>query len=129
MVKSPGNARAVTTRPSVEYANDAPPKEGYGWVCTAAAAVINMHSWGFSSANAVFLAHYLATDTCPGTTTLEYAFIGGLSLTCLFLISPIATMCVGRFGIRPTMLAGMFLESASLVCASFASQSWHLFIT
>ena len=36
---------------------ESPPNGGYGWVCTAAAAIINMHSWGFSSAYSVFLAH------------------------------------------------------------------------
>ncbi|KAM0226714.1 hypothetical protein ACHAPO_012131 [Fusarium lateritium] len=118
-----------TVVPPIECSVDSPPNGGYGWVCTAAAAIINMHSWGFSSAYSVFLVHYLDIDKFPGTTALDYAFIGGLSLTCLFLVSPIATLCVGRFGIRPTMLAGMLLESAGLVCASFASQSWQLFLT
>ncbi|EWY84338.1 hypothetical protein FOYG_14090 [Fusarium oxysporum NRRL 32931] len=126
---SSGSMFTPTAEPPVDCAVDSPPNGGYGWVCTAAAAIINMHSWGFSSAYAVFLAYYLDTDTFPGTTALDYAFIGGLSLTCLFLVSPIATVCVGRFGIRPTMLAGKLLESASLVCASLASQPWHLFLT
>ncbi|KAM0236608.1 hypothetical protein ACHAP5_009294 [Fusarium lateritium] len=127
--ESPGSVLVASLEPAVEIVVDAPPNGGYGWVCTAAAAIINMHSWGFSSAYAVFLAHYLSTDTFPGTSALDYAFIGGLSLTCLFLVSPVATICVGRFGIRPTMLAGMLVESSSLVCASFASQSWHLLLT
>ncbi|KAJ4129108.1 hypothetical protein NW768_007639 [Fusarium equiseti] len=125
----PRGVPTPTDETPVECAVDSPPDGGYGWVCTAAAAIINMHSWGFSSAYAVFLANYLDTDTFPGTSGLDYAFIGGLSLTCLFLISPIATVCVGRFGIRPTMSVGMLFESASLVCASLASRSWHLFLT
>ncbi|RFN44906.1 major facilitator superfamily domain, general substrate transporter [Fusarium flagelliforme] len=127
--ESSGSMLTATAEPLAECAADEPPNGGYGWVCTAAAAIINMHSWGFSSAYAVFLANYLDTDTFPGTTALEYAFIGGLSLTCLFLVSPVATLFVGRFGIRPTMFAGMLLESVSLVCASLASRSWHLFLT
>lgn len=126
---SSGSVLNATVEAEIQSTVDAPPNGGYGWVCTAATAIINMHSWGFSSAYAVFLAHYLDTNTFPGTTALDYAFIGGLSLTCLFLVSPIATICVGRFGIRITMLAGMFLESVSLVCASLASHSWHLFLT
>ncbi|CAG9982669.1 unnamed protein product [Clonostachys byssicola] len=126
---SSGSVFVATAELETEYTAGASPNGGYGWVCTAAVAIINMHSWGFSSAYAVFLAHYLDTDIFPGTTSLDYAFIGGLSLTCLFLISPVATICVGRFGIRPVMLAGMLLESVSLVCASLASQPWHLFLT
>jgi MFS family permease len=130
--KSQENSESMltaTAEPLAKFAAKDPPNGGYGWVCTAAAAIINMHSWGFSSAYAVFLANYLDSDTFPGTTPLEYAFIGGLSLTCLFLVSPVATLSVGRFGIRPTMFAGMLLESVSLVCASLASRSWHLFLT
>lgn len=108
---------------------ESPLNGGYGWVCAAAAAVINMHSWGFSSAYSVFLAHYIKNQSFPEATTLEYAFVGSISLTCLFLISPIATMSVSMYGIKPTMLAGMFLEASSLLCASFASKVWHLFLT
>jgi MFS family permease len=129
MQERSGSVPTAAAEPAVEYPVEAPPNGGYGWVCTAAAAVINMHSWGFNSAYAVFLAHYLETDTFPGATALDYAFIGGLSVTCLFLVSPVATICVGWLGIKPTMLAGMILESASLVCASFATRSWHLFLT
>ncbi|CAI7664319.1 unnamed protein product [Penicillium pancosmium] len=106
-----------------------PPDGGYGWVCTAAAATINMHSWGFNSAYAVFLAHYLANDTFVGATTLQYAFVGALSLTFLFLVSPIATYCTRKLGIRPTMMIGVIFETASLVVASFATHIWHLFLT
>lgn len=106
-----------------------PPDGGYGWVCTAAAATINMHSWGFNSAYAIFLAHYLANDTFTGATTLQYAFVGALSLTFLFLVSPVATYSTRKLGIRPTMIIGVIFETASLVAASFATQIWHLFLT
>jgi MFS family permease len=106
-----------------------PPDGGYGWVCTVAAATINAHSWGFNSAYAVFLAHYLNNNIFPGATSLQYALVGSLSLTCLMLISPVATLAVGKIGIRPTMFCGVVLETASLLCASWASQIWHLFLT
>lgn len=126
--KSSGDG-SVTIESASEPTINPPPNGGYGWVCTAATAVINMHSWGFTAAYSVFLAHYLETDSIPGATALEYAFVGGLSLTSLFLISPIATISVGKYGIRPTMLAGVLLETASMICASFASKIWHLFLT
>jgi MFS family permease len=109
--------------------DSAPPDGGYGWVCTVAAATINAHSWGFNSAYAVFLAYYLNNNIFPGTTSLQYALVGSLSLTCLMLISPVATLAVGKIGIRATMMCGVVLETASLLCASWASQIWHLFLT
>lgn len=94
-----------------------------------AAAVVNAHSWGFNSAYAVFLAYYLTHSTFPGASRLEYAFVGSLSLTTTFMISPIATICTQRYGIRNVMFVGVILETVSLICASFASQIWHLFLT
>lgn len=105
------------------------PDGGYGWVCATAAAVINAHSWGFNSAYAVFLAYYLDTGHFPGASPLQYAFVGSLSLTSLFTISPIATIAVREIGIRPTMFCGVLLETASLLCASVAGEMWHLFLS
>lgn len=106
-----------------------PPDGGYGWVCTVAAATINAHSWGFNSAYAIFLAHYLKYNTFPGATPLQYALVGSLSLTCLMLTSPVATFAVGKVGIRATMMCGVLLETASLLLASWSSRIWHLFLT
>ena len=115
--------------PVVAAQENAPPDGGYGWVCAVAAAVVNAHSWGFNSAYAVFLAYYLKNDIFAGASRLEYAFVGSLSLTTMFLISPIATISTQRYGIRKSMFAGVIFEVASLICASFASKIWHLFLT
>lgn len=106
-----------------------PPNGGYGWVCTACVAVINAHTWGLNSSYGVFLAHYLANDTFPGASALEYAFVGSLSISMALLISPIATIGVRKFGTKPTMMLGVVLESGSLISASFAWRIWHLFLT
>ncbi|KAF3392496.1 putative transporter MCH2 [Penicillium rolfsii] len=109
--------------------DSSPPDGGYGWVCTVAAAIINAHSWGFNSAYAVFLAHYMKNNIYPGATSLQYALVGSLSLTCLMLTSPVATLAVRKIGIRSTMVCGVVLETASLLCASWATEIWHLFLT
>ncbi|KYK57566.1 monocarboxylate transporter [Drechmeria coniospora] len=106
-----------------------PPNGGYGWVCTACVCVVNAHTWGLNSSYSVFLAHYLADRTFPGATALEYAFVGSLSISCALLSSPFATICAREFGTKPTMLAGVVMESASLLCASFATRIWQLFLT
>ncbi|KAF9888174.1 hypothetical protein FE257_009169 [Aspergillus nanangensis] len=124
--QSPKGLRLTDTE---QDTSQEPPDGGYGWVCTVAAATINAHSWGFNSAYAVFLAYYLKHNTFPGSTPLKYAFVGSLSLTCLLLVSPIATIAVQKVGIRPTMFCGVILETAGLLCASAATEIWHLFLT
>lgn len=106
-----------------------PPNGGYGWVCTACVSIINAHTWGLNSSYGVFLAHYLSEDVFAGATPLEYAFVGSLSISCALLISPLATIGVRKYGTKPTMMLGVVLQAASLICASFAYHIWHLFLT
>ena len=77
----------------------------------------------------VFLAHYLANNTYPGATYLEYAFVGGLSISQALLISPLATITTRKYGTRTTLLLGVFFETLSLITASFTTQIWQLFLT
>jgi len=118
-----------TSTPVHNNQHNAPPDGGYGWICAVAASLVNAHSWGFNSAYAVFLAYYLKNDIFRDASRLQYAFVGSLSLTTMFLISPIATICTQRYGIRKTMSAGVIFEAVSLICASFASKIWHLFLS
>lgn len=115
------NTTPVSTEP--------PPNGGYGWVCTICCATINAHTWGLNSSYGVFLAHYLANDTFPGASYLEYAFVGSLSISCAMLISPIATFTTRVYGTRTTLLLGVALETASLIGASFARTIWQLFLS
>ncbi|MCJ1382172.1 hypothetical protein MMC17_005284 [Xylographa soralifera] len=108
---------------------DIPPDGGYGWVCVLAVACVNAHTWGLNSSYGVFLSHYLANNTYPEATYLEYAFVGGLSISQALLISPLATYTTREFGTRTTLLLGVFFETLSLIGASFATQIWHLFLS
>jgi MFS family permease len=77
----------------------------------------------------VFLAHYLAANTFPGATSLDYAFVGGLSISLALFISPLATVVVSKHGTKPALAIGILLQTAGLLGASFASQIWHLFLS
>lgn len=81
------------------------------------------------SAYGVFLAHYIATSTFPGATSLDYAFIGGLSLSQGLLIAPGATIFNRIYGTRITLLVGIFFQTLSLIGASFAREIWQLFLS
>lgn len=45
------------------------------------------------------------------------------------MVSPVATMTTRLYGTRTTLLIGVFLETISLIGASFATEIWHLFLT
>lgn len=127
-----GNLDLMVESQDQQLANNAPPPPpngGYGWVVTACIGIINAHTWGMNSSYGVFLAYYIKNNTFPGATTLQYAFVGSLSISCAMGISPFATLAVKKFGTRQVMLFGVIVETASWIAASFASKIWHLFLT
>ncbi|OGM46133.1 monocarboxylate transporter [Aspergillus bombycis] len=90
------------------------PEGGYGWVCVA---------YG------VFLSYYLSSDIFPGTTALEYAFIGGLSISCAMFIAPLAAYLDRRISTQFVLNIGTVFETASLVTTSFVGKNWQLFLS
>jgi len=77
----------------------------------------------------VFLAYYLANNVFPSATRLDFAFVGGLSISMAFLVSPLATYTTRRYNTRTTLLIGIFFETLSLIGASFATRIWQLFLS
>ena len=108
---------------------DEPPDGGYGWVCVACVFFINAHTWGINSSYGIFLAYYLNHHYYPGATSLEFAFVGGLSISGALLISPIATTTTRIYGTRTTLLLGVALEVLALIGASFTHEIWQLFLS
>lgn len=108
---------------------DHPPDGGYGWVCVVCCFLINAHTWGINSSYGVFLSYYLANNYYPGATSLEYAFIGGLSISQALLVSPIATTTTRLFSTRVTLLIGVGFEALALIGASFTHDTWQLFLS
>lgn len=108
---------------------DEPPDGGYGWVCVACTFFINAHTWGINSSYGVFLAYYLSNHYYPGASALEYAFIGGLSISQALLVAPVATYITRVYGTRTTLLLGVTLETIALIGASFTHQVWQLFLS
>lgn len=102
---------------------------GYGWIVVASVLLINAHTWGLNSSYAVFLAYYLRSGTIDGSSPLAFAFVGGLSISFAFIVSPLATVCIGKLGTGTTMRIGVVLEAISFVGASFSTHIWHLILS
>ncbi|EXJ67776.1 uncharacterized protein A1O5_09122 [Cladophialophora psammophila CBS 110553] len=110
-------------------AEDVPPNGGYGWVCTACVFLINAHTWGLNSAWGIFLAHYLSDPAFQHASHLEYALIGGLSISQSLLSAPVVNISTRHLGMRFTLLIGTALLFVALFGASYATEIWHLFLT
>lgn len=119
------------TGPQVNVAEreDVPPDGGYGWIVAACVFLINAHTWGVNAAWGVFLAHFLAESTFQNATHLQYALIGGLSISQSLLISPLVAMSNEKLGTRVSLLFGTILVSVSMLASSFATEIWHLFLS
>jgi MFS family permease len=77
----------------------------------------------------VFLSHYLSQNIFPGASSLEYAFVGGLSISMALFVSPLATTVSRLYGTHSALSVGILLETAGLLGASFAYRIWHLFLS
>ena len=109
-----------------------PPNGGYGWVCTLCIFLINAHTWGINATYGIFLAYYLANSTFPSASRLDYAFIGGLSISMAVLMGPIVNLSLQHLGTRTTLLVGTAIQSIALLAASWAPETgkvWILYLT
>ncbi|RMD40274.1 hypothetical protein DV735_g4853, partial [Chaetothyriales sp. CBS 134920] len=108
---------------------DAPPDGGFGWVCVLCTFFINAHTWGINSTYGVFLGFYLTHDFFPDTSALDYAFIGGLSISMAMAIAPVATHIVHVYGSWACMHLGIFFETLALLGASFSRQKYQIILS
>lgn len=60
---------------------------------------------------------------------MDFAFVGGLSISQALIISPLATNVTRLYGTRTTLLVGVSLEVIALIGASFTKQVWQLFLS
>lgn len=87
----------------------------------------NQHT--LTQSTGVFLAFYLDNDYYPGAGPLDFAFVGGLSISMALFVSPVATSTTRLFGTRVTLLIGVALEALALIGASFTHKIWQLFLS
>ncbi|TFK47248.1 MFS general substrate transporter [Heliocybe sulcata] len=91
-----------------------PPDGGYGWVVVACGFWICAMTWGVNAGYAIYLGYYLNNSVFPGATKLEYAFVGGLSISQALMVAPVATFLSRKFGFKATMILGLFLTQGIL---------------
>lgn len=80
-------------------------------------------AWG------VILNYFLQKGTFPGAGHLEYALIGGLSISQALMVSPIAVTSRERLGTPTTLLIGTVVVFLALFSSAYATAIWHLFLS
>lgn len=75
------------------------------------------------------MAHYLTENTFPGASDLDFAFVGGLSLSMAQFIAPAATITTREWGTKTTLAIGVVLQTAALLGASWSTKIWQLFLS
>jgi hypothetical protein len=73
----------------------------YGWVVVVCIMLQSTAIWGMNTTFGIYLSYYSSNDTFPGTSQSSYAFVGGLTLGCCFLIAPFSNYATARFGYKP----------------------------
>lgn len=117
------------TGPAITEPIDDPPEGGYGWVVVFALGWMNGFTWGVAASYGVFLSYYLENEYFPGATPLDFAFIGGLEFGCCMLIAPACTILTREVGRTSVMTAGVFMMAGGFIAASFAQQTWQLYLS
>ncbi|EED14710.1 MFS transporter (Mch2), putative [Talaromyces stipitatus ATCC 10500] len=119
--------------PSTRIQVEPPLDGGYGWVCVMCVFLVNTHTWGINSVglrglHAMFDLLILVA-TWHMASDLDFAFIGGLSLSMAQFIAPVATITTRKSGTKTTLVLGIILQTAALLGASWSTKIWQLFLS
>ena len=60
---------------------------------------------------------------------MDYAFIGSLNFSMAMLMAPPATVIARHYGVKFPMTVGVFCLSGGFLSASFAKETWQLFLS
>ncbi|KAM0289591.1 hypothetical protein ACHAO9_005873, partial [Fusarium lateritium] len=106
-----------------------PPDGGYGWIIVGSCFILNAFTWGVTASFGVYLTEYVSSEKITNAKPMEYGLVGGLNFSCAMLLAPLVTYLASRFRLQVVMLSGCFLQGIGYVAASFASRTWHLYLT
>ncbi|KZT52082.1 MFS general substrate transporter [Calocera cornea HHB12733] len=113
----------------IECAKATAPDGGYGWIVAICTFMCNAATFGNVTSFGVFLSFYRQNDYFPGTSDIQYAFVGGAIVAIALVISPLSNYLGNRFGFRLPMIVGVLLYTGSQIAAAFARTFWELLLS
>ncbi|ODV89485.1 hypothetical protein CANCADRAFT_32724 [Tortispora caseinolytica NRRL Y-17796] len=104
---------------------------GYGWITVVCALLCHGLTWGVLTSFGIYLAEYLANDTFPGTTDLQYAFVLGISLASPLVFTALSNIIISSKwgGPRVSVYMGCTLYFAGMFGAAYAKKIWQLYLS
>jgi MFS family permease len=75
------------------------------------------------------MAYYLSSQSTFKASHVEFALVGGLSISQALLVTPLVTLCRKHIGMRYTLLMGSTIVFVALVTSSFATKLWQLVLS
>lgn len=77
----------------------------------------------------MYLTEYVSSEKIANAKPMEYGLVGGLNFSCAMLLAPLTTYLASRLRLQVVVLSGCVLQGIGYVAASFASRTWHLYLT
>ncbi|GJJ11710.1 hypothetical protein Clacol_005947 [Clathrus columnatus] len=99
-----GSAESSMPQPNT----DTPPDGGYGWVIVAC----------------LFLANVF-----PGSTDVDFAFIGGLAVGGAMMMAPFSNYLSKRYHFKIPLILGVVMYVLAQIFAGLSTRIWQLFLT
>uniref|UniRef100_A0A8C5PNW3 Solute carrier family 16 member 3 n=1 Tax=Leptobrachium leishanense TaxID=445787 RepID=A0A8C5PNW3_9ANUR len=102
------------------------PDGGWGWAILFGCFVITGFSYAFPKAVSVFFKELIREF---GIGYSDTAWISSILLAMLYGTGPLCSICVNRFGCRPVMMVGGLFAALGMVCASFCTSIYTIYLT
>ncbi|KAK6198117.1 monocarboxylate transporter [Scheffersomyces amazonensis] len=108
-----------------------PMNKGYSWVILCCTFILTMAAWGNNSGYAIYFAYYSSNEIYKGSTTLDFAAIGGIIFGVGITFAPIINYITGKLGLKWILMLGNLFQFLSLFLTSFDSHKhlWQVFLT
>ncbi|KAH3679761.1 hypothetical protein WICMUC_000727 [Wickerhamomyces mucosus] len=109
---------------------DVPPDGGFtAWLCCFAVSWMNFATWGANASFSIFLNFYLTNDVFSNATSTDYAMIGGLVGFFTWILLPLVSIILLKFGYKFTIGLGILIQLAGYFGAAYAKNIHELYFT
>ncbi|KAH8925412.1 MFS general substrate transporter [Atractiella rhizophila] len=100
-----------------------------GWVVVFCSALANAVTWGINAVFGVYLSFYKNNNFFPGATSIDYAYVGGLSISIAMLVAPLANFLISKWNFRVPLILGTTFVFCAQLGAAYSTKIAHLFVT
>ncbi|KAG0380015.1 hypothetical protein BGX24_010614 [Mortierella sp. AD032] len=105
------------------------PEGGFGWLVVLASFVVNFWAFAPNITFGVYQAYFLQSNTFPGALPTDISWVGSIGTAAMFIPGPFVAPLTRLVGLKAVVAIGIFLASMGLICASFFTELWHLYLT